>query len=686
MTTDLKQFHEAFFEESLEAVDDMETGLLNLNVDNIDSESINTIFRAAHSIKGCSATFGFSDIAEFVHVKETVLDEMRDGNLKPTQATVEILLKSLDTLRMMLLAKKEGESVDLKAVASIHEELKNLLSSKSGNSNTSAASAINQQDRHEEATLWEIIFTPQLDIMKTGNDPLRMFNVLSELGEIESNADFSGLLNFRTIEPEDCYLSWNLKLAGATTKAEIEEIFEWVADECELSIRPIANTATIREEENFDSTLVKQKDLSNSQSKSSGNNGHSDSASIRVGIDKVDAIINMVGELVITQSMLDQLGTEFEEVLKNSARYEKLRSGLIQLERNTRELQESVMRIRMLPISYVFNRVPRIVHDLSKKLNKEVNVKMTGENTELDKTVLEKIGDPLVHLIRNALDHGIESPNDRRAVGKPENGTIYLNAYHKGGNIIVEVSDDGSGLNKEKIITKAKSRGLIGQEEAASDEKIYDLIFHPGFSTAEVVSDVSGRGVGMDVVKKNIKALGGNIEVNSVDGQGTSFIIRLPLTLAILDGQLVRVGQETYIVPLVSIIESLQIKPENVNKIAGQAEVYKLRDEYIPFIRMHDLFGIHTTDRNISGGLMVIVEGDGKRAGLVVDDLLAQQQVVIKSLETNYRRIDGLSGATILGDGTVALIVDVTGLINLSHNSPLPSSSDNNRAASVVAA
>jgi len=674
MATDLKQFHDAFFEESLEAVDDMETGLLHLDTDNIDPESINTIFRAAHSIKGCSATFGFKEIADFVHIKETVLDEMRDGNLKPTQQLVDLLLKSLDALRLMLTRTRDGEEIDLISIADVQQQLNNILSSNDPANTIDTTAITTLQECNDKATQWDIYFQPQLDIMKTGNDPLRMFSVLQDLGEVKAKADLSNLLDFRTIDPEDCYLSWDLSLTGATTKNEIEEIFEWVADECKLSIKPGASTSSAQGEGCSDPWPVTNIHNKSPKEKSTPTAAHADSASIRVGIDKVDAIINMVGELVITQSMLEQLGNEFEDNIKDSARFEKLRSGLIQLERNTRELQESVMRIRMLPISYVFNRVPRIVHDLSKKLNKDVNVKMTGESTELDKTVLEKIGDPLVHLIRNALDHGIELPEQRKAAGKPETGTIYLNAYHKGGSIIVEIRDDGAGLDKEKIIAKARARGLVANDETISDEKIYDLIFDAGFSTADTVSDVSGRGVGMDVVRKNIKALGGNIDIQSTDGQGTAFTIRLPLTLAILDGQLVRVGTETYIIPLVSIIESLQIRPQNVNRVAGHAELYKLRDEYIPFIRMHELFGIDANAGTIDGGLMVIVEGDGKRAGIIVDDLLAQQQVVIKSLETNYQRVEGLSGATILGDGTVALIVDIAGLITLSHKSYAPAS------------
>ena len=384
--------------------------------------------------------------------------------------------------------------------------------------------------------------------------------------------------------------------------------------------------------------------------------------SIRVSIDKVDELINMVGELVITQSMLSQYG-EAEKI--DTAGIERLRDGLGQLERNTRELQESVMRIRMLPISFAFQRFPRLVHDLSSKLEKNIQLKMSGEQTELDKTVMEKIGDPLVHLVRNSLDHGIEKPDVRREKGKPEQGTVHLNAFHQGGNIVIEIIDDGAGLNKEKIIEKAVGRGLLVEGEAVSDEQVHDLIFQAGFSTADVVSDVSGRGVGMDVVRKNIRSLGGTVEVISKVDVGSTFTIRLPLTLAILDGQLVKVGTETYIIPLISIIESLQVKMDKVNTVSGKGEVYRLRDEYIPVVRLYHVFDVEPDNRELTTGLLVVVEAEGEKVALFVDDLYGQQQVVIKSLETNFKKVDGVSGATILGDGTVALILDVKGLMGL---------------------
>jgi two-component system chemotaxis sensor kinase CheA len=391
----------------------------------------------------------------------------------------------------------------------------------------------------------------------------------------------------------------------------------------------------------------------------SDSHGNPDASSIRVSVEKIDELMNTVGELVITQAMLSQLANQLE-----GASAEPLRVGLTQLERNMRELQESVMRVRMLPISFVFSRFPRMVRDLAQRLDKQIELKLTGEHTELDKTVLEKIGDPLVHLVRNSIDHGIERTDKRLEAGKPAAGTVHLDASHKGGSISITVSDDGGGLNTQRILDKARQRGLVGANDSLTEEQIHDLIFMPGFSTAEQTTDVSGRGVGMDVVRRNVKSLGGRIDVRSTLGAGSRFVITLPLTLAIVDGQTVAVGSETYIVPLVSIIESMQLKPDMVNRISANGEVFWFRDSYLPIVRLHQLFGVEPRSRTLSEGLIMVVEGDGRRVGLFVDDLLGQQQVVIKSLDTNYGRIEGVSGATILGDGSVALILDLPGLID----------------------
>jgi two-component system chemotaxis sensor kinase CheA len=387
---------------------------------------------------------------------------------------------------------------------------------------------------------------------------------------------------------------------------------------------------------------------------------NSESSSVRVGIEKIDTLINLVGELVITQSMLSQFNDGVD-----ASQLEMLRHGLAQLGRHTRELQESVMSIRMLPISTVFNRFPRLVRDLAQKLDKKVVLDMRGETTELDKTVLEKIGDPLVHLVRNAIDHGLEMPDKRLAAGKGDTGTLRLEAFHRGGSIVVEVADNGAGLNRDAIVAKAIQRGIIATGEGMSDEAVSDLIFEAGFSTAAATTDLSGRGVGMDVVRRNVMDLGGTVAIRSVQGSGTTFTITLPLTLAIIDGLTAAVGEEIYIVPLVSIIESVQVKPDTVRSVAGGGELFRFRDNWMPIVRLFDVFGCAGQRRAVDEGIVIVVEGEGTRIGLFVDELIGQQQAVVKSLEANYRRVTGISGATILADGSVALIADVTGLVRM---------------------
>jgi len=696
MAIDITQFHETFFEESFEGLDIMESGLLNLDIGAADNDTVNSIFRAAHSIKGGSATFGFTEVAEFTHGMETLLDEMRDGSRDVTQTSVDTLLQSVDCLREMLAASRDKTPIDTERAAVLKGELEAILASGTNGStseSTHQEPATPSSDTSASHEGWMIKFKPHHDMLRTGNDPVRMFRELGDLGELSVVVDISQLPVLDDLDPEESYLSWELTLKSDVEIEKVKEIFEWVEDECDFDISEIKSevpevdqaagdnvTESVAEKEPASSTQIKP--VAVKPAAGTKTSASTDSASIRVSIDKVDALINMVGELVITQSMIGQLDCDFDDF--DNSRMEKLRDGLTLLERNTRELQESVMRIRMLPISFAFNRFPRMVHDLCQKLDKKIELKTTGEQTELDKTVMEKIGDPLVHLVRNSIDHGIEMPEERLAANKPESGTIELNAFHKGGNIIIEIKDDGAGFNKDRIKEKAIERELIASDEHLSDDKIYDLIFQPGFSTAEQLSDISGRGVGMDVVKRNIRELGGSIDVTSEEGNGTTFTIRLPLTLAILDGQLVCVGDEIYITPLVSIVESLQIKEEFVNNIAGQTELYKVREDYIPIVRMHDMFGIDVERKGLEGGLLVVVEGDGKKAGLLVDELLGQQQVVIKSLETNYKRVDGVSGATILGDGTVALILDVDGLIDLSRNPPTPGNKPDNLAREVA--
>ena len=677
MAIDMEQFKATFVEESLEGLNIMESVLLEMQPGAAEAEDIDTIFRAAHSIKGGSATFGYEAISGFTHVVETLLDQIRAGKRAMTQEAIGLFLRSVDCIRDMLAAAQGGFEMDAARVTELKADLDRLLDANSGEAAVVAAPPSSPQTA--QGAGWQIRFKPFPNMLRSGNDVVRMFRELAEMGELTATADTSALPALVDMEPEEACLSWQVTLTGNVTREQLDEVFEWVEGDCELSITPL-EVPLVTENEAKNATpatpVVLQamppvEDRRETPDRRAGDrrkNASAESSSIRVGIDKVDTLINMVGELVITQSMLSQLGEDFSMDGATQDKVERLKDGLAELARNTRELQENVMSIRMLPISFAFNRFPRMVHDLCAKLGKKVELKMTGEQTELDKTVMEKIGDPLVHLVRNAVDHGIEQPAARAAAGKPETGTVHLNAYHQGGNIIIEIRDDGAGLNRDKIFAKAVERGLVGAGETLSDERVYDLLFQPGFSTAEVVSDVSGRGVGMDVVKRNINSLGGSVDIASEPGQGSTFTIRLPLTLAILDGQLVRVGEQIYVVPLVSIIESLQVDNKQINAIAGKAELYKLRNDYLPVIRLYEAFGIEPSSRRLEDGLLMVVEGNGQRAGLLVDDLLGQQQVVIKSLETNFKKVDGLSGATILGDGTVALIIDISGVIQVSKD------------------
>jgi len=708
MSIDLSQFYEVFIDESFEGLEAMESELLNLEPGDVDSEIINTIFRAAHSIKGGSGTFGFMAIADFTHVLETLLDQIRNGERELESVHVDLLLKSVDCLRSMLHAIQNDEPQESEEAEVLRKQFQAILDGKSETGEQPAEPEIDvdAEDQEQNAapptSIWEIHFTPEPHLFRTGNEPLFLFEDLSALGDVSITCDLEKLPDLGHIVAEDSYLSWVITLDTKAEKAAIQEIFEWVEDDAKIEYKLIAqiddfdlvvsspedveqsnpDEAKIETNENVELiktvkseakkeakvsegvVAAKPAVISKPKSKPADKSPtKSDSSSIRVGTDKIDSLINMVGELVITQAMLNELG-ESEEF--DQAKLTALREGLAQLSHNTRDLQESVMRIRMLPISFVFSRFPRLVRDISQKLDKQVELILLGEQTELDKTVMEKISDPMVHLVRNSLDHGLEPPQERTAAGKNATGTVTLNAYHQGGNIVIEIIDDGRGLNTAKIKQKAISNGLISEEDDLSDDEINELIFQPGFSTADEVSDLSGRGVGMDVVKRNINALNGTVEVTSSPGLGSTFTVRLPLTLAILDGQLVTVGSNVYIIPLVSIVESLQIDLSKVNSVGGGLDVLRLRDEYIPIMRLYDLFGHQDANTKLDNGLLVVVESDNEKVGLLVDELLAQQQFVIKSLEANYKKVDGISGATILGDGSVSLIVDISGLIKLA--------------------
>lgn len=677
----LSEIKQIFIEEADEGLDIMESGLLELQANESADELINDIFRAAHSIKGGSATFGFTQVSEFTHLMETLLDQMRDGSREVVPSDVQLLLESVDCLRSMMVAIKDETDTEQGPIDAVMQKLESTLgdgpTDEAAQKDAPAEQELNGESTNSEAgSGFTIRFEPSLNMLRTGNDPSGIFRELATMGELTVKTDFESLPVFEDLDPETCTVSWDLELQTDVEMKTVEEVFDWVSEEAKITITPIgppAQEVAVAAPEELVQAEAKEQEKSKDEKPklaakpAAAKAKPKDAGSIRVGIDKIDSLLNLVGELVITQSMLNTYSSDVMEEIGDS-QGKDLQDGLSQLAMNARELQEVAMKMRMLPIKTTFSRFPRLVHDLCLQLGKKIDLEIIGEHTELDKTVLEKIGDPLVHLVRNGLDHGVETPAERIAAGKSETGTLTLKASHEAGNIVIEISDDGKGIDSDKILAKAKSSGLVGEDENLSVEKINYLVFHPGLSTAKEISDVSGRGVGMDVVKRNIQDLGGRVDVQSEKGKGSTFTIRLPLTLAILDGQLVQVGTETYVIPLLSIIETLVVDEKRLNAMVGGNNVYRTRDEYIPIIGLADVFNTasrseHSEKESIVGKLLVIVESNGKLNGLVVDDLLDQQQVVLKSLESNFAQLDGLSGATILGDGTVSLIIDIPGLI-----------------------
>jgi two-component system chemotaxis sensor kinase CheA len=645
MNIDMRRFHATFFEESREGLEAMEGGLLTLEQGSRDGELVNSIFRAAHSIKGGSATFGFDNVAALTHVLETLLDELRSGVRSVSPAAIDAMLASVDVLRALLAEAEHGHPADAAATAAVHAQLTAVVA---GNGAVVEAAAATPST--DVAQGWQIDFTPSPSLFMSGNDPLRILRELAHLAPLDVSCRIDRLPGFRQMDPLEAYLAWDLAVLGAVPRADVEEAFAWVVDDCELDIRPRAPASAA----SLPSGAEPEAEASAASAKS-GSPGDTAESSIRVSVDKVDGLINLVGELVITQAMLKQVSS-----LLDPAQCERLFAGLDLLERNTRDLQEAVIGVRMLPVDAVFRRFPRLVRDLSARLGKQVRLRMVGESTELDKGLIERIADPLVHLVRNSIDHGLEMPQARLDAGKDATGTITLAASHQGGHIVIEVSDDGRGFNRDRILAKALEKGLPVPENP-TDAQVWDLIFQAGFSTAEAITDLSGRGVGMDVVRRNIQGMGGEVQLESVSGKGTRVVIRLPLTLAILDGMTVAVGEETLVLPLSYVLEALQPKAEDIRTMAGEGRVLRVRGEYLPLVSLSQHYRYDTG--RAEQPLVVVVESDGKKLALEVDELLGQQQVVVKNLENNYRRIEGVSGATIMGDGRVALIVDVGGLV-----------------------
>ncbi len=695
---DLSQFYQVFFEEAGENLDNMEQMLLNLNIETADDEELNAIFRCAHSIKGGAATFGFSDVAELTHQMETLLDKLRRHELQPTSPMVDTLLQSGDALRAQL-GRHQGSGAAAVDTTELLNSIRGFVESEQEEFfEPQAAPAPSPAAAAPKAA--------KVAAAKPGVRELEMrVGPLTDLSLADNLVDlFKEITDLGTIEPLDGGVAADgvrrFKILTSSSDGDLLDLFTFhvAREQVELLAfgpgfgfhegspgSPAATPASAQEADLgygfFDNAPGLPEATAASELKvqaeaakpavvtpaaaarpASGPAAGMEQSTLRVSIEKVDQLINLVGELVITQAMLAQNSRDVAPGL-----YQQLTSGLADLERNTRDLQESVMSIRMIPMSIVFNRFPRMLRDLAAKLGKKVELVTQGESTELDKSLVEKITDPLTHLVRNSCDHGIEMPADRLAKGKPEHGTITLVASHQGGSIVIEVRDDGNGLNRNRLLKKAREKG-IDAPDSMSDSDVWNLIFAPGFSTADQVTDVSGRGVGMDVVKRNITSLGGTVEIDSAEGYGMKVSVRLPLTLAIMDGMSVGVGEEVYILPLSSVIESFQVQADTIKTVAGSGRVVEVRDEYMPVIGLETIFQVPRFDFEHVSTIMVVVEAEGGRVALLVDELLGQQQVVVKNLEANYRKVPDVSGATIMGDGRVALILDVGSLVRRSRH------------------
>lgn len=727
---DLSRFKQTYFDESAELLAVAEAGLLRLAPGDVDMDEVNAIFRAVHSIKGGGGAFGFSDLVAFSHEFETVMDEVRNSAIPVTTELVDTLIRANDVLAQMLAYAGEGVDAPPGATDDTVAALRRALAASGGGATASAApqtpppaaSAVND-DEDDEAGIfgdamaainaardseapspppadrvrWTIVFRPKSDLLLSGNEPAYMLRALRRLGDAEIVCHLDDLPKLADLDAELLHLSWTITLTADAEvgRERIDDVFEFVADESDIQITADAplpavivppptrdappNTPPALSESALvppgataaktDGTAKPRGAGTNGGPGTNGGSGGGEHAgltthTIRVDLDKIDRLVNMVGEMVITQAMI-------AEHLRDvpPGQFQELQEGLEQLAQHTRELRESVMSIRAQPVSSVFSRMPRLVRECAALTGKEVQLATSGENTEVDKTVVENLVDPLTHMIRNSIDHGLESPDERERMGKPRAGTVHLSAQHRSGRIVIEVTDDGRGINRAKVLSKAIEKGLVQPGASMSDEEIDHLIFLPGFSTADQVSNLSGRGVGMDVVRRNISSLGGRIGVYSTPGEGSRFVLSLPLTLAVLDGMVISVGEERFVLPLTNIVESLRPKPADLHGLVNKCDVIMARGEYVRLVHLHHLFGIPKAIDDATKGLVVLVETeDGSRLGLVVDEVLGQQQVVIKSLESNFRRLDGVAAATILGDGRVALILDVAGLREMSRH------------------
>lgn len=690
-----------FFQECDELLGDLESGLLTLETGAGDEETVNAVFRAVHSVKGGAGAFGLEPLVRFAHVFETTMDAVRSGSLAAAPDVVKVLLRAADHLADHVSAAKAGGSPLGDGEGAVVAELEALT-------NAAATSGIIPNlpeepdfgfspmmisiDPAEEACVlpeWRVSFTPKDVMYRNANDALPLLRELARLGPISVVCDIASVPLLEALDPLGAYLTWTVSVFADVTRDRVVEVFEFVEGDCVVSVerRPSdANVACFGEEGSIALATATLHDHLVVTPSVGGPPGNPETqvetptvadarsadppaqATIRVDLDRVDRLIDLVGELVINQAMLAQRVME-----SGVARSSNIALGLDDLEQLTREIQDSVMAIRAQPVKSVFQRMPRLAREVAAMTGKRVRLVTEGEGTEVDKTVIERLAEPLTHMLRNAIDHGLETPEERRAAGKPEEGVVRLAALHRSGRIVIEISDDGRGINRERVRNIAITRGLIEADAALNDEEIDNLIFAPGFSTADTISDVSGRGVGMDVVKRSIQALGGRITIVSRPGQGSTFTMSLPLTLAVLDGMVVTVGEQTLVVPITAIVESLQPKPGDVQALGPEGFVLSVRGAYVPLIDVAEAMNWAGPPKVGPGVTLLVESGTGGLAALRVDAIQGQRQVVIKSLELNYQQVEGIAAATILGDGRVALILDVDAMITLrKRNAPSP--------------
>jgi two-component system, chemotaxis family, sensor kinase CheA len=673
MQIDVSRFRDAFYIEAAEHLQLMEAALLQLESAPQDVELLNTVFRAAHSIKGGSTTFGIDEVGRFTHVLENLLEKLRDGALQANNELVELLLVSVDVIDGLVSNARDGAPVPTNL-----EEVLNQLKMVNGQS---VASEVATEEPKlpspvDQEIAYRVQIFPSREFFRFGQDPLLLLREISDLGTTTKvTVDPSALPGLADLHAEECYLTWNIELKTVRPVNDLHDVFMFLDGGSKYQIEPmqkseqdkgveqpiLTNSSELKTdvEPSSEVSTVVERRVEGDRRATNANVRSSENETVRVDRQRLDELINQIGELVIGASMVEQELLSIEGV----SGLESL-SGLGKI---VRDLQEMSLALRMVPIAATFQKMNRVIRDVAKKVGKQINFVTEGDDTELDKSVVDQISDPLIHMVRNAADHGIETPEERLAAGKPAEGTVKLRAFQQGGNIYIELNDDGKGLDRQRILEKAIERNLVPADANLSDSEICNLIFLPGFSTAKVVTDVSGRGVGMDVVRRNVEALQGSVSVKSTQGLGSAITVRLPLTLAILDGLLVRLTNEVFVIPLLSVIESISIKSSDVRKIVGVGEVIQLRGEVLPMFRLHRLLGIAHTENIDDQVLLVIVEDQGRRLALRVDELLGQQQVVIKNLETNFHKVPGVAGATILGDGRVALILDVFGVSNLNN-------------------